>query len=254
MTPQISLHWPKNTPTLLINKFNWFNRPGHASTFNPNEGIESGQQSGGDPTCLRAAPYQYTNTESSSVSVKRTSESIFPFLPGMGVYFGPALTPKLIGYVLDTSIDSIENYIENFNALFGCCTYIIDNIFLGSSFNASNEDLLDNLKIKRIVNISYDIPNYHNNLDYFYLKMKDDGIDEFNKEQLDNIINFIKKDNNNVLIHCMMGRSRSATVVLYYLIKIHNMTLDESLEYLLSKRYVVNPSLKFIENLKNIIN
>ena len=84
--------------------------------------------------------------------------------------------------------------------------------------------------------------------------MKDDGIDEFNKEQLDNIINFIKKDNNNVLIHCMMGRSRSATVVLYYLIKIHNMTLDESLEYLLSKRYVVNPSLKFIENLKNIIN
>ena len=150
--------------------------------------------------------------------------------------------------------DNNENYIENFNALFGCCTYIIDNIFLGSSFNASNEDLLDNLKIKRIVNISYDIPNYHNNLDYFYLKMKDDGIDEFNKEQLDNIINFIKKDNNNVLIHCMMGRSRSATVVLYYLIKIHNMTLDESLEYLLSKRYVVNPSLKFIENLKNIIN
>ena len=150
--------------------------------------------------------------------------------------------------------DNNENYIENFNALFGCCTYIIDNIFLGSSFNASNEDLLDNLKIKRIVNISYDIPNYHNNLDYFYLKMKDDGIDEFNKEQLDNIINFIKKDNNNVLIHCMMGRSRSATVVLYYLIKIHNMTLDESLEYLLSKRYVVNPSIKFIENLKNILN
>ena len=51
-----------------------------------------------------------------------------------------------------------------------------------------------------------------------------------------------------------MGRSRSATVILYYLIKIHNMSLDSSIEYLISKRYVVNPSIKFIENLKNILN
>ena len=148
-----------------------------------------------------------------------------------------------------------ENYIVNINALFGCCDHIIDNIYLGSSFNASNEDLLNNLKIKRIVNISYDIPNYYeDNIEYFYLKMKDDGIDEYTKEDLDNIIEFIKKNNDNVLIHCMMGRSRSATVILYYLIKIHNMNLDDAIEYLLSKRYVVNPSIKFIENLKNILN
>ena len=150
--------------------------------------------------------------------------------------------------------DSKDNYIENISALLGCCNHIIDNVFLGSSFNASNEELLNDLKIKRIVNISYDIPNYHNNIDYFYLKMKDDGIDEFKKEDLDNIIDFIKKNDDNVLIHCMMGRSRSATVILYYLIKTHNMTLNEALEYLVSKRWVVNPSLKFIENLKDILN
>ena len=84
--------------------------------------------------------------------------------------------------------------------------------------------------------------------------MKDDGIDEYTKEDLDNIIEFIKKNNDNVLIHCMMGRSRSATVILYYLIKIHDMSLESAIEYLLSKRYVVNPSIKFIENLKNILN
>ena len=38
--------------------------------------------------------------------------------------------------------------------------------------------------------------------------MKDDGIDEYTKEDLDNIIEFIKKNNDNVLIHCMMGRSQ----------------------------------------------
>ena len=151
--------------------------------------------------------------------------------------------------------DNKENYTENINALFGCCNHIIDNVYLGSSFNASNEDLLNDLKIKRIVNISYDIPNYHeDNIEYFYLKMKDDGIDEYTKKDLDDIIEFIKKNNDNVLIHCMMGRSRSATVILYYLIKTHNMSLESSIEYLISKRYVVNPSIKFIENLKNILN
>ena len=84
--------------------------------------------------------------------------------------------------------------------------------------------------------------------------MKDDGVDEYTEEDLDNIIEFIKKNNDNVLIHCMMGRSRSATVILYYLIKIHNMNLDDAIEYLISKRYVVNPSIKFINNLKNILN
>ena len=150
--------------------------------------------------------------------------------------------------------DNHDNYMENINALFGNCDHIIDNLFLGSSFNASNQNLLFKLKIKRIVNISYDIPKYHDNIDYFYLKMKDDGVDEYSKENLDDIINFIEKNEDNVLIHCMMGRSRSATVILYYLIKKHNMNLDEALEYLLSKRCVVNPSLKFIENIKNILN
>ena len=36
--PQISEHWPKNNPGRLIKKFNWFNRPGVASTLTPNEG------------------------------------------------------------------------------------------------------------------------------------------------------------------------------------------------------------------------
>jgi len=142
-----------------------------------------------------------------------------------------------------------NDYLDNINALFGNCSYIIDNIYLGSSFNASNINLLEQLNIKKIINISYDIPNYHDNIEYYYLQLKDDGNDEFKKEELDDMIDFIKKDNNKVLVHCMMGRSRSATLVLYYLIKIHNMNLNQAIDYLSQKRYVINPSLKFIQNL-----
>lgn len=38
LAPQISEHWPKNTPVRLNDSINWFNRPGRASAFTPNEG------------------------------------------------------------------------------------------------------------------------------------------------------------------------------------------------------------------------
>jgi len=37
--PQISEHWPKKIPGRIIIKFNWFSRPGMASTLTPNLGI-----------------------------------------------------------------------------------------------------------------------------------------------------------------------------------------------------------------------
>lgn len=37
--PQISEHWPNKTVDRLIKKFNWFKRPGVASTLIPNDGI-----------------------------------------------------------------------------------------------------------------------------------------------------------------------------------------------------------------------
>lgn len=36
--PQISLHWPKNVPSLRAIKLVWFSRPGIASIFTPNDG------------------------------------------------------------------------------------------------------------------------------------------------------------------------------------------------------------------------
>lgn len=39
LVPQISEHWPKNTPGELHEKLIWFKRPGTASTLIPIEGI-----------------------------------------------------------------------------------------------------------------------------------------------------------------------------------------------------------------------
>lgn len=39
LAPQISEHWPKNTPLRLEEKQNWLIRPGTASILTPKEGI-----------------------------------------------------------------------------------------------------------------------------------------------------------------------------------------------------------------------
>jgi protein-tyrosine phosphatase len=43
-----------------------------------------------------------------------------------------------------------------------------------------------------------------------------------------------------LLVHCMAGVSRSATVVIYYLMKYHNFTFDSALTHVKDKRPIVN--------------
>lgn len=146
------------------------------------------------------------------------------------------------------------DYMNNVYALFGDCDHIIDNIYLGSCYNASNINLLNELEIKKIVNISYDVPNYHENIEYYNYKIKDDGIDDLDLDILDKIIEFVKENDNKILVHCVMGKSRSASFIIYYLMKIHNLKLEDALDKLNEKRNVINPSIKFYNKLKEYNN
>lgn len=56
--------------------------------------------------------------------------------------------------------------------------------------------------------------------------------------------------NGNVLVHCAAGISRSATIVIAYLIKYNKMTLEEALKYVQKRRPIVSPNVGFKEQLK----
>ena len=169
----------------------------------------------------------------------------------------PFLMHKLIYKDLNENRPALypSSYSSSLTSFFSECNHIIDNIYLGSSYNASNYDLLQKLDIYRIVNVSDDVPNFfENNIDfeYFYQNIKDNGIDIFEKNDLDLIYNFIKKNDSNVLVHCVVGRSRSVTIVIYYLMKEHKMSVDEAINFIKTKRDQINPSLRFINSLKKI--
>ena len=147
--------------------------------------------------------------------------------------------------------------LDNVGALLSPYDYIIDNIYLGSCIGASNFKLLNNKKIKYICNISDNIPNFFSDtLEYFNIIKKDNGRDDLNKNDLDKSYKFIlnsQNTNHNILIHCFVGRSRSVSILIYYLMKKYDLTIKESILFLKSKRKWINPSIKFIKNIITII-
>ena len=55
-----------------------------------------------------------------------------------------------------------------------------------------------------------------------------------------------------VLVHCFAGVSRSATVVVAYLITHRGMTYDQAIAVVREKRPKVNPNVGFLEQLQQL--
>lgn len=85
-----------------------------------------------------------------------------------------------------------------------------------------------------------------------HLKLDDDFKSDIIKYSED-LINFIvegTKGSNRILVHCMEGVSRSPTVICLYLMKVKNMTMEEALSYIQSKRSIIKPNNAFLDQLK----
>ena len=138
-------------------------------------------------------------------------------------------------------------------------THIIDTIYLGNALDASYYYSLKEHNIGAIVNVTTEIPNYfEDDFSYFNIIINDLNSESFSKKNLQNVLEFINnfQENNkdkNILIHCYMGSSRSATIVLLYLIRKHNYTIEQALEYIKEKRNIVNLNTQFLEDIKNFL-
>lgn len=166
-------------------------------------------------------------------------------------------------YPLNNSVDRIndsKSMVDKIYYFFGQPSLIIENenikIYLGSGYNAANYDVLDGLKITHIINVTDEIPNYYQE-DFKYLKIPIfDNTEGSLQASFPAIDEFI--DNNQekkiLLVHCYQGASRSASVVLYLLIKYFNYNLEEAQLFLNEKHPIVNININFIHELEMISN
>lgn len=58
------------------------------------------------------------------------------------------------------------------------------------------------------------------------------------------------KQNKKVLVFCQQGADRSATVVIAYLMSIYELSFEDALIYVRSRRFIANPSIEYQEFLK----
>lgn len=142
------------------------------------------------------------------------------------------------------------SYWNQYTTFFSEPTHIIDNIYIGSAFNAASYDVLKKYNISIILNITNEISEYYPN-DFVYktYKIYDDNKDDITK-YLSDSYNYIEENKErNILVHCYMGASRSVSIVINYLMKKHNMSFNNALDYIKEKRPSINPSIKYVENL-----
>ena len=126
--------------------------------------------------------------------------------------------------------------------------HIIDNIYLGDYRCASNHSLLKQNEIKYIINCSKHVPClFKDDFEYLELELEDNSKQEIG-EAIQKALEFIKPDGN-VFIHCKMGVSRSASIVLAYLMKNYLMDYDQAFYYTKEKREVILPNENFKEQL-----
>ncbi|KAH9610244.1 hypothetical protein KSS87_012872 [Heliosperma pusillum] len=131
---------------------------------------------------------------------------------------------------------------------------IEEGLFLGSLGAANNKPGLKGLNISHVLTVAGSLPPPHPH-DFTYKVIEvTDREDTDLAHYFDECIDFIdegKRSGGGVLVHCFVGRSRSVTVVLAYLLKKRGMMLSEALEYVRSKRPQASPNAGFIKQLQN---
>jgi protein-tyrosine phosphatase len=147
-----------------------------------------------------------------------------------------------------------ESYYNSYKSFSSEPTLIIDNIYLGSAYNAASLSTLNKFEIKVIINATTEIRNYYpDDFTYYKYSLYDNNECSINK-YLDESFKTIKhhQDNTsgNILVHCFMGASRSVSIVVNYIMKVmknsdgSSYTFDDALQYIKNKRPIVNPTHK----------
>ena len=139
-------------------------------------------------------------------------------------------------------------------------TIIPNKLYLSNYVGASNLEELLKHNITHIINITDLIENYfedetdiYNNPLFKYLKISIPDALNINIthyfqqafEFIDNAIN----DGNSVLVHCFAGKSRSASIVIGYIMKTQKNNFDEVLKFVQNIRPCVDPNLAFCAQL-----
>ncbi|XP_039037840.1 dual specificity protein phosphatase 1B-like isoform X2 [Hibiscus syriacus] len=135
----------------------------------------------------------------------------------------------------------VHRYFHGNNAL----CQIEEGLFLGSLGDASNKSALKSSNVTHILTVAnLSVPSYPNEFVYKIIEVTDRE-DTNLMRYFDECFGFIdeaRRLGSGVLVHCFMGISRSATVVIAFLMKKNGMRFSQALEHVKRRRPQVSPN------------
>lgn len=131
----------------------------------------------------------------------------------------------------------------------------VGGVYLGNYEAASNTTLLRKHKINAVLTVAAGTGLHYSNssiANHEVIPAMDVEYYDLSKH-FEQCFDFIEKarKNTNVLIHCWAGVSRSATIVIMYLMRKYEFSLDEAHSFVKKKRRQIYPNPGFLRQLKN---
>uniref|UniRef100_A0A3B4VDE9 Dual specificity protein phosphatase n=1 Tax=Seriola dumerili TaxID=41447 RepID=A0A3B4VDE9_SERDU len=137
------------------------------------------------------------------------------------------------------------------------------NVYIGDEETAKDKHSLKRLGITHILNAAEGTWNnvdtgagYYSDMDIVYYGVVAEDVATFDLSQyFFSAAQFIKETlsnpQNKLLVHCVMGRSRSATLFLAYLMICENMTVVDAIDHVKKRRRII-PNWGFLKQLREL--
>lgn len=147
------------------------------------------------------------------------------------------------------------NGLKNIEKMATYPDQILDNVFLGKANSAQSYEILQELGITHILMIGYDLTAWFpdRGIIYKHIELED-------KETTDILPTFAEtagfignaiKSGGRVLVHCQAGVSRSASVVIAWIMKSQGVSYMDAYWICKSRRTCIMPNRGFVAALRN---
>uniref|UniRef100_A0A8C6PKN4 Dual specificity protein phosphatase n=1 Tax=Nothobranchius furzeri TaxID=105023 RepID=A0A8C6PKN4_NOTFU len=153
----------------------------------------------------------------------------------------------------------LEKILNRGSVVYTHVNEVWPKVYIGDEQTAKDKLLLRSLGITHVLNAAEGTWNnvdtgsdYYNDMDIVYYGVEAEDIQTFDLSQyFFSAAKFIHETLNKLLVHCVMGRSRSATLFLAYLMIHENMTVVDAIEHVKKRRRII-PNWGFLKQLREL--